>query len=415
MRETNQKVLIFHSDYGEGHRHAALALAQALGELNDRLYIQVADFMRDTHPFLHIVMRRTFFSALRYFPAAYRLAYQKTKEAKRAPLLEHFTALGVKRMATYVQTFDPDVIVSTHPFAAQGMAYLKRLGYLEVPLFTVMTDHTDHRFWLSEGTDMYLVSSDVLKARLIAQGIPESRVMATGIPIEPRFAALPKKHVARSMLQLPEKNGIILIMGGGMGMMDDAEALVKALLSLQEGFTVIFIAGHNERLRKKLSVWRAHSLPPDDMHRFVITGFTKDIALFMAASDMIITKPGGLTTSEAIASKLPMILFKPLPGQEEDNALFLSELGVARMARSIDDVVHHVHTLWHEPLVMQALQDQLQRMDFGRAAYEAATLILQSLSRPKVRRILSQEEERKAYGVEILDDFGDVLPKHGTS
>lgn len=408
----NRKVLIFHSDYGEGHRHAALALAEALGELDDRLHIQVADFMRDTHPFLHIVMRRTFFSALRYFPAAYRLAYQKTKEAKRAPLLEHFTALGMRRMASYVHAFEPDVIVSTHPFAAQGMAYLKRLGYIDVPLFTVITDHTDHRFWLSEGTDMYLVSSHILKARLVAQGIPEARVMATGIPIEPRFAALPQKKAARAMLQLPEKSGILLIMGGGMGMMDEAEALVRALMSLQEDFIIVLIAGHNERLRKKLAAWRAHTLSESDMHRLVVTGFTKDIALFMAASDMIITKPGGLTTSEAIASRLPMILFKPLPGQEEDNALFLSELGVARMARSIEDVVRHVHILWHEPQVLQALQDQLQQMNLGRAAYDAATLILQSLVRPKVRRVQAQEE---VYGVEILDDFGDVLPKHGTS
>ncbi|MBE3594432.1 MAG: hypothetical protein IMX04_05280 [Candidatus Carbobacillus altaicus] len=408
-------MLIFHSDYGEGHRHAALALAQALGEMDGSLQVKVTDFMRDTHPFLHILMRRTFFSALRYFPAAYRLAYRKTKEAKRAPLLEHFTALGERRMATYVQTFDPDVIVSTHPFASQGMAYLKRLGYVDVPLFTIITDHTDHRYWLSEGMDMYLVSSDALKAKLIEQGIPETRVLATGIPIETRFAALPEKEVARSMLHLPQDTGVLLVMGGGMGMVDDAEALVEALISMDEAFTVVFVAGHNERLRKKLTAWRDHTLQDHKVRRLVITGFTQDIALFMAASDIIITKPGGLTTSEAIASQLPMILYKPLPGQEEDNALFLSELGVAWMAGSVAEVVRHVQKLWHRPDMIKKLQDKARLLDFGSAAYEAATIILQALDRPKLRRVLAQEDEAPDYGLDILDDFGDILPKHGTS
>ncbi|CAM3444607.1 glycosyltransferase [Hydrogenibacillus schlegelii] len=376
MEERIWRVLVFYSDYGDGHRHAAQAIAEGIRARDPAVDVVVHDFMRETHPFLHPLMQRAFLGALKFFPKVYRLAYRRTQEQTEAPLLDWLTSLGEKRLLEHVAKTKPDIVVSTHPFAARGMAHLVREGWVDVPAVTVITDHSDHRYWLAEGTSLYLVGSETLKRRLEELGVPESEVAATGIPVSLRFGEAPSRTAARAHLGLPAAQPVVMVMGGGFGLLHDALKLLRALQAT--GAEILLVAGRNERLKKEVErrVRRGRL-------RVRAYGYVERIERLMAAADVLVTKPGGLTTAEALALGLPMVLYSSLPGQEEDNARFLVSGGAAVRAETPEEAAAAVGALLASPERLAALRRAAAALGRPEAALEAADKILQLMRNPR--------------------------------
>lgn len=393
------RVLVFYSDYGDGHRHAAEAIAEAIRAREASVEVAVLDFMRETHPFLHPLMRRSFINTLKYFPDMYRFAYQRTRAQSDAPLLDWFTSMGERRMLQYIAQTMPDVVVSAHPFAAQGMAYLRREGWLAVPAITVITDHSDHRYWLAEGTSLYLVGSEMVRARLVAHGVPETDVVVTGIPVSLKFMQAPSSQEARRALEIPPERKVVLVMGGGLGMIDNAIQLLKALGALD--VEVLFITGRNVRLRKE-----AEKMTARKRLRARIYGYVEEMERFMAAADVIITKPGGLTTTEALALGLPLVLYSPLPGQEEDNAAYLISHGAAVWADSAQEAASWVRTLIEAPEKLSSLRRCAAALGRPDAAWQAAGIILETMRTPRP----AHEGPRAAFRSAIRRTSTRALP-----
>ncbi|WJH35219.1 hypothetical protein N6H14_03860 [Paenibacillus sp. CC-CFT747] len=273
-------------------------------------------------------------------------------------------------MARLLQEVRPTVVVCTFPGAAAAMSMLKENGLTDLPLVTVITDHTDHSYWLHPCTDRYIVGSEHVKEALMGHQIPESRIAVTGIPIRPRFVGRFDRGTLRRKYGLHPDLPTVLVMGGGLGMIGREFTETLRSSDIMETMQVIFVCGQNEKLKQQL----------DGEFRgcrgVLTTGYVDHIHELMALSDLLITKPGGLTTSEAVAMELPMLLHKPLPGQEQDNAAYLVKSGVAVMAGSGAELAGELVKLIESPLLLSAIRQQAKRHERKHAAFQALEAIL---------------------------------------
>jgi len=332
----NEKILILTGNFGDGHLQAAKAVSKFLTNRNPNAEVLIIDFMELAHPLIHSISRYFFIQSLKRFPSIYGFIYNKTRESNNLSLmLKKTNKLGMGRLFKLLQDEQPTAVVSTFPLASGAMSAIKSVGLTNVPTMTVITDHTDHSYWLYPYTDKYFVGSEVVKEGLVRSGISPYRIEVTGIPVRQEFnqtydrSALIRKH------GLDPNKPVVLIMGGGCGMFGGE--LLKKLDELEymtQSVQLLIVCGSNEKMRQQLL--EATRLSKHDYH---IMGYIDYVHELMAVSDLMITKPGGLTISEAMAMQLPMLLYKPLPGQEEDNARFLLDSGVAYKVDSVEELV----------------------------------------------------------------------------
>ena len=246
------------------------------------------------------------------------------------------------RFIKHVQEQQPSHVLCTHFLPAEVLAWMRRTGRLDAPIGVAVTDYDAHRMWINEGTDHYFVPSDYLRGMLISKGAPADRVTTTGIPIDPVFARPVDRAAARAKLGLDPAKPSILTTGGGTG--HGGVRKTVATLAKCGDIQILAVTGHNERLRRALD-----KLKLDGPARLVTYGFVDYIQKLMAAADLIVTKPGGMSTTECLAVGLPMVLTVPIPGQEEKNSAFLVGCGAALPARNPEDLFSTVTDLLVQP------------------------------------------------------------------
>jgi processive 1,2-diacylglycerol beta-glucosyltransferase len=380
---TGQKhrILILTGDLGDGHIQAASAIAEAARQYGPDAETVLVNFSAVTHPRLHPVGRYFFTKWVTWFPFIYGYLFQKTRgENLMSRLFRRIKFYTFGRLEKFIDEIQPTVIVATFPPAAAGISMLKETGKCWVPAVTVITDHTDHSYWLHPYTDRYIVASERVRSALIGHGIDQALITVTGIPIRREFGVPADRMKLRDKLGLATDLPVVLLMGGGLGMIskETSSLLTSGELGVDAQF--VFICGRNAKLRDSLTKRLAAS-----PHSIVITGFVDNVHEWMAAADLLITKPGGLTTAEAVASGLPMLLYKPLPGQETDNSSFLRDAGVAVEASDEAELAQLLSSLLRDPERLAALRKQEAFCHQEYAAYEALLSILETdaASRPR--------------------------------
>lgn len=362
-----KKILLFHSQFGDGHLQAARAIQEAIRIQENDMESMVIDFM-ELHPLIYPVSRYVYIKGIKTFPSAYGYIFHKTREMNSTKYFKTLRYLSMRRMMKFLKDAQPSIVVSTFPFAAATMSMLKTYGFTRVPTVTVITDHTDHSSWIHPHTDQYIVGSNPVRQALLNYGIPDSKIAVTGIPIRPEFSktysrdALRKKHGLDSVLPT------ILVAGGGYGIMGNR--LNDILDNLSTKIQLLYVCGHNEKLKKQLT-----ERFKDSKHRILITGYIDYIHELMALSDLMITKPGGLTTSEAMAQELPMLFEKSLPGQEQDNARLLIQAGVAMQADHPFDLKLKLERILNNPILLKQMREQAKKFNTKRAAFDALDVI----------------------------------------
>ncbi|WP_166246094.1 MGDG synthase family glycosyltransferase [Paenibacillus turpanensis] len=324
-----QKMLLLSGRLGDGHKQAALALAETAKQHRPDMETELRDFMEWTHPYLHEVSRYLFIQGVKAFPSVYGFLYQKTRDDNSlSSMFKKIRLFGLNRMMQLIRETNPSVVVSTFPSAAAAMSILKQEGLTDVPTVTVITDHTDHSYWIHPMTDKYLVGSDPVKQALRRRGVLPGHIEVTGIPVRPQFYGRYDMHKLRLKYGLDPHTPAVLVMGGGCGIIgEDAVEMISSRL-FPRPVQFIAVCGHNRKLQESLTESALHA-----PHPVKVFGFVDEIHELMALSNLIITKPGGLTTSEALALGVPMLLYHALPGQEEDNARILCGSGAAVHAR----------------------------------------------------------------------------------
>ena len=241
-----------------------------------------------------------------------------------------------RRFVKHVRLFKPDVVVCTHYLPLEIMGHLKAKGMSSLTV-CVVTDFEAHALWMEDSTDLYCVAADETRSSLAARGIKPERIVVTGIPIASRFSKPPEPRAVRKRIGLRDDLPTVLVLGGGFGM-GPVAGILRALDEIGSALQTLVVTGRNKKLRRDLA---SH----DYRHSTRVLGFVANMHELMAVSDLIITKPGGLTSSEALALGRPLLILHPIPGQEAANSDFLLERGAAAKVNRVEDLPFRVEQL----------------------------------------------------------------------
>ncbi len=307
------KILILSASIGSGHTKAAEALQKIFGES-----AQVVDFMSKEISMLNWLTKKIYLAALRFIPDLYDRIY-KFADGKKVGVSARFlsAALMYLPFARLLKKFRPDAVICTHPFpeaAASLWKFLHAKSEKNFLLAAVLTDYSLHEIWIYGEVDAYFVATEEMQRELATHCRTGQKIFATGIPIGAEFQAVEKISATRAT---------ILIMGGGLGLGSIEETLTE-LDKVQSPLKIIVVAGQNENLLARLKKLREKISHPVE-----VLGYVSNICSLMAAADLLITKPGALTITEAFAAGLPLILHAPIPGPESLNAAYAISHGAA--------------------------------------------------------------------------------------
>lgn len=317
------KALFLSVTAGQGHHQTAKAMMDALDKAGWQC--QMIDAYEFISPVIKESISKGYLLSTKYSPALYGKVYRMAERIDKNELTAHVTRFSnqilTKKLIRYIDGFCPDVIICTHVFAAQIVTDAKSKGHLSnIKTIAIITDFTVHPFWEYTNVDYYITPHELLNIQMEKKGLPIEKVVPIGIPIAEKFSISISQKEARSMLGIENKPTLFLISGSmGYGNM---YKLIEKMDQLKTDFQILCVCGNNKRLFKTINETICEK-------RIYNYGFVDNVNIMMDASDCIITKPGGLTTSEALAKHLPLILTKPIPGQEDRNTEFLVNNGVA--------------------------------------------------------------------------------------
>ena len=324
-----KKVLIFYASYGGGHLSAAKSIKQYINEHYLDVQTEMIDCVKYINKALDKVTTAAYREMAKKAPWAWEKVYYKSQGGLLGKVSSTSNKIMAVKMAKLFREFKPDVVISTHPFGSQMTSYLKQKGKTNCLLATVMTDFKTHEQWLigNKFVDFYFVSNSSMKEEIIQNEIASDKIFVTGIPISNRFLQTYDKASIFSSFGLePGKKTILFFGGGEYGLGKDKTVAILDALADFPNIQVIAIAGKNEKMKQ------AFEKIVEEKKRkktIKVLPFTDKVPELMAISDMVITKPGGLTVSESLASHLPLVVINPIPGQEEENAEFLENMGCA--------------------------------------------------------------------------------------
>lgn len=373
------RVLILSASSGAGHVRAAQALEKAFLSRGD-CRVEHIDAIAYVSKLFQRLYDKAYISMVRRAPDLMGLIYDRTDQPwwhpRRRLTLDRLNTQPMIRMLKRVQ---PDLCIATHFLPAEILAWLIAKEKLRARNAIVVTDYDVHAMWLCRTVDRYYVAIQESREYLAGIGVPPAKIKVTGIPIDPVFEQPLNRSEARRKLQLAPDARVLLIAAGGYGL-GPVEQLVRQLLAQNRPWQFVAIAGKSETLRKHLEdIGRTAGRLPGGSKRLVTIGFTGEMDRYMAAADLLIGKAGGLTTSEALARQLPMVLIQPIPGQEERNADHLLEVGAAIRCNNLAAAAWKIATLLEnsEKLAgMQKAAKALSRPDAARRIVEDALGLL---------------------------------------
>ena len=359
------KILIFYASYGGGHLNAAKSIHDCLkNDYKDKnIDVELIDCMKYVNKALEKMTTKAYNEMAKKMPWAWGRIYS---DSQRGPLA-HITSRSNKIMAIkllrLLREKQPDLIISTHPFGSQMCSYLKRKGKISAKIATIMTDFAPHDQWLvgSDNTDYYFVAHENMKKYLKRKGIPDSKIFATGIPLSSKFLiAFDKEKIFKELNLKPDKKTILFFGGGEFGLgktrtVEIFEGFVKYCKDMQ----IIAISGKNEKMKTAFEKVVSEYQRKDSI---LVFEYTSQVPEFMSISDLVVTKPGGLTTTESLASHLPMVIINPIPGQEEKNAKFLVKNGIAIWIKKDNNVTEVLEDLFSHPETLETMKENTKKL-----------------------------------------------------
>ena len=368
------KILITHVPAGSGHEKAAEAVSVALRRTAPQAQVRMLDALEGADAHYRWCFTRGYLGVIDRMPWLWGLGFSAADwrpiRGLSARIHRWSNAAHGRKLEGILLEQQPDVIVGAHFFPMEVAGYLKSTGRLQARLITVITDFFPHGVWIAPGIDIYSVASDETRAELVRRGVPAERIQVVGTPIEPKFAQpLDRKSVA-AKLGLDPDRFTVLICSGGYGIGRIAE-VVRAVARLPDPMQILVVAGKNAHLLQELK-----ALGPRPPHQLKLFGFVDNMHELMTASDLFLSKPGGLSCVEALAKGLPMILLDPIPGQEAYNAQWITQMGVAVQTARISDVPRWVARLRGDPDLRMKMAESARRNGCPDAATAVARLAL---------------------------------------
>ena len=375
------KILLLTVTAGYGHN----ATAKALGDLFAQYGAEakVVDVYEYISRLVRTAIARGYLISAKYTPELYRLFYTRTSKNKeklnRMNIVKLVNTLGAFRFEHFVDDFSPDAIVCTHVLAAHLISEMKGRGMVDVPCIGVVTDYCIHPYWEDViHMERLVTASELITLAAVKRGIPPERILPLGIPIHPKFNRPLSQRQAREELGLEPDRSTVLVMSGSMGY-GNARKTVEQIAAAGLPMQLLVVCGNNRRAYNRIQNWK-QKYQGDCLVR--VFGFVDNVEVLMSAADCIVTKPGGLTVSEAIAKALPMILINPIPGQEERNVEFLLNNGMASLVTKTFPVDEAIYDLFYYPERLQAVREMIRAIGHPDASERLVQYVLSLEDKP---------------------------------
>ena len=371
------RILVLSASVGAGHLRAAEAVEVALRQIVPDATVRNVDVLEMTNRLFRRIYGKLYLDLVNLAPHALGYFYDLTDRPSRSGrnrsdrfrlVLEK---LNLKTFTKFLRSEPRDLVINTHFLPAEIIASLRKRGKLSLPQVTVTTDFETHRLWVNQPCERYFTATEEGALYLRHWGVPAETIFVTGIPIHPVFST-PKDRVACLRKHgLAEDLPVILQLSGGFGV-GPIEKLFAAILHVQKPVQLVTITGRNEALKKKLT-----ALDTPSRHRVKVRGFTKEIDELMQAADLVVTKPGGLTTSEVLARGAVMVIVNPIPGQESRNSDYLLENGAAIKVNNSATLPYKIDHLLSDTSRLAQLRENVRRIAHPRAAFDVVQSALE--------------------------------------
>ena len=375
-----KNILIFYASYGGGHFNAAKSIFEYISSNFEKYNIEMIDCMKYVNKTVEKVTTAAYREAAKKAPWVWGKIYNDSQKGPLAHLSTRSNKIMAIKLLRLLREKQPDLIISTHPFSSQMCTYLKRKGKISAKIATIMTDFAPHDQWLvgSNFTDYFFVANDKMKNYLISTNISDKKVFITGIPLSNRFLQNFDRSKILNTYKLKNGKKNILFFGGGefgLGKSRTFE-IFDSLIKFSNDIQIIAIAGKNEKMKIKFNeiVQNNHA-----ENRVKVLSFTTQVPELMHISDLVVTKPGGMTTTESLACGLPMLIINPIPGQEEENAEFLEKKKVGIWIKKSDDISKILHNLFSDINTLNEMKFNALKIGNPNSTKNICDILLNSL------------------------------------
>ena len=369
------RVLVLSASVGAGHIRAAQAVELALRRTAPDAHVANVDVLTLTNAGFRKLYGQAYLDLVNKAPHVLGFLYDMLDKPR--PPRSHrdrfrlaLEKLNLGKFLDLVQNERWDVVVNTHFLPAELIASLRREGKVQLPQITVTTDFETHRLWVNEPCDHYTTATEEGAAYLEHWKVPREHVSVTGIPIHPVFSDTKDRNACLKAHGLAGDRPILLQLAGGFGV-GPIEQLYRGVLSVEVPLEVVVVAGRNAAVREQLE-----KIDPPKRHQTKVLGFTEQIDELMSVADVVLSKPGGLTTSEVLARGAAMVVVNPIPGQESRNSDFLLENGAAIKVNNAGTMPFKLTRLLEDPKRLAAIKANARKLAKPRAAFDIAQLAL---------------------------------------
>jgi processive 1,2-diacylglycerol beta-glucosyltransferase len=374
------RILVLSASVGAGHMRAAQAVELALRELAPEAIVRNIDLLELTNSAFRRIYGKAYLDLVNRAPHVLGYIYDLMDKPRRQGSTRDRLRVAVEKMnlgkfIRLLRDEEWDLAVNTHFLPAEIIASLRKKGELRLPQMTVTTDFETHRLWYNQPCDHYFTATEEGARYLHSWGVPPGDTTVTGIPIHPVFAKPKDRNACREKHGLGTDRPVILQLAGGFGV-GPIVKLYQALLSIERPLEVVVVAGKNAEVKADLEKVEAPT-----RHRAHILGFTDQIDELMAAADVVVSKPGGLTTSEVLARGAVMVVVNPIPGQESRNSDYLLESGAAIKANNLPTLAYKLASLLDDEKRLAQLKSNVAKIARPRAAYDVARRALAAVGR----------------------------------
>ena len=352
------KLLVLSCNTGQGHNSAASAVKECF--INMGHSCEIKDALSYTSKWFSDGVSKSYNKIVLHAPKAFGVGYRYSKSIVYNPGKLKSAAYGMNMLYSKQLYLDLikggyDAVICTHLFAAQSITHVKHKHNFKIPAFVVSTDYSYRPFFDELDVEGYFISMPEVIHEYLARKLPEDKIYPYGIPVAKRFTVEVSKNEARQQLGIGNDGFISLIMSGSMGFGNIYDVIDELLANDFPEHKIIIIAGKNKKLLKGIKYRYA------EYDNVTCIGFTDKVHLYMKACDVVISKPGGLSSTEAMVSNIPLVLSEPIPGCESENFELLTKLGAALSGRAINDVVSSVKSLMEDKNLYNSVIEKQNR------------------------------------------------------
>ncbi len=342
------KALLLSVSVGQGHNVAAQAISDYIISQDSTSEVRIVDTLKYISPVLDKVLIGSYLSALQVYPKAFTYLYSvfNKKDDSVLSLVEKLEEAISWRILPLIREMMPEVIISTHPFTTQMLSVLREDNKLNIPTLAIITDYGSHALWVHPGIDYYVVAHESVVPEVVERGRSEDTVLPLGIPVRESFKQSFSRHDTLKKIGLDHEFLTVTLMGGSLAL-GNMKTILKQLDSIQKPFNIVVVAGHNEKVYDE-----ALEIALRSDKSIAVLKYCDFMGALLQATDLLVTKPGGLTVTEALITGTPLAIFKAIGGQEEQNRQFLLKHNLAiaidngeNPAEKIESLLFHENQL----------------------------------------------------------------------